>query len=563
MNPAWASSDNPDHWHGINWCECHKNVSRLQARIVKATQEGRWNKVKTLQWLLTRSQSAKAIAVKRVTENHGKRTAGVDGETWETPEAKLNGLNSLKRRGYKPLPLRRVEIPKKNGKKRKLGIPTMKDRAMQALYLLALDPVAETTADHNSYGFRPSRSTADAREQGFTSLAKKVSPKWVLEGDIKGCFDNISHEWLLKNIPMDRKILEGWLKAGCIFNGEFIATEAGTPQGGIISPTLANMALDGLERKLNQRFRNRQYWDKEAQTTKVETKQVNFIRYADDFIITGISKELLEHEVKPLVVDFLKDRGLELAPEKTRITHINDGFDFLGWNIRKYSDQKLLTKPSDGNVKGFLDNVRGVFDDNKTATPHWIICKLNPIISGWAQYHKGAVAKEIFAYVDHQIWLKTMQWAIRRHPHKGKKWIKDKYFKRIGTRDWCFFGEFDGGNTILLNHAASVEIVRHTKVKADANPYDPKYEEYFEKRLEIKMKKGLVGKRKIRNLWVSQSGKCPVCQTLIDDVKNVNIHHIVEKAKGGTDLNSNLILLHSNCHRKVHSRGLTVSKPGR
>jgi len=562
-NEARASSDRFSHWHGIDWRRCEENVKRLQARIVKATQEGRWGKVKALQWLLTHSQSAKALAVKRVTENQGKNTAGVDGETWSTPEAKLNGLTSLKRKGYKSLPLRRVEIPKRNGKKRKLGIPSMKDRAMQALYLMALQPIAETRADHNSYGFRPERSTADAREQGFKSLNNKQSAMWILEGDIKGCFDNISHDWLMKHIPMDKKILRMWLKAGCVFNGEVIATEAGTPQGGIISPTLANMALDGLERKINQRFASRSKWDKESKRYfRINKNKVNFIRYADDFIITGNSKELLEREVKPLVEGFLKERGLELSPEKTKVVNIHEGFNFLGWNFRRYSD-KLLIKPSDNSVKSLLAKVRDIFDSNKTARPGMIIRQLNPILSGWAEYHKGTVASETFAYVDNQIWLKTWQWAKRRHPKKSRNWVKEKYFRRSGAYAWTFFGPGRDDDVLTLFRTALVKITRHIKIKSEANPFDPKYEEYFESRLDFKMKKGLVGRRRLANLWLDQNGICPVCKQHIRELDNTNIHHILEKAKGGSDLMSNLVVLHPNCHRQVHSQGLTVEKPGR
>jgi len=256
IEEAMASSDMVEHWHDIDWAKCHKNVKNLQARIVKATAEGRWRIVRKLQQLLTRSFSAKAIAVKRVTENKGKRTAGVDGKTWNTPESKFKAIDSLKRRGYKSSPLRRVEIPKKDGKKRKLGIPTMKDRAIQALYLLALEPVAETTGDPNSYGFRPERATADAREQGFTALATKRSAEWILEADIKGCFDNISHKWLLANIPTDHKILMEWLKAGVIYNGKFTETEIGTPQGGIITPLTQRITFIDLCRiVLGRRFR--------------------------------------------------------------------------------------------------------------------------------------------------------------------------------------------------------------------------------------------------------------------------------------------------------------------
>lgn len=557
VEEAMASSDKFEHWHDIDWAECHKKVKSLQTRIVKATAEGRWRTVRKLQQLLTRSFSAKAIAVKRVTENKGKRTAGVDGETWTTPEAKAKAINSLKRRGYKSSPLRRIEIPKKNGKKRKLGIPTMRDRAMQALHLLALEPVSETTADPNSYGFRPERATADAREQGFNALAKAKSPQWILEADIKGCFDNISHEWLLENTPLDRKVLREWLKAGVIYNGEFTETETGTPQGGIISPTLANLALDNLEKMLNQNFKRQQY--QENGVRKLKVPKVNFIRYADDFIITGDSKELLENEVKPLVESFLKERGLELSPEKTKVTHIEEGFNFLGWNFRKY-ESKLLIKPSKESVKNILEKVKGIFNRNKTAKPENVIHLLNPIIKGWANYHKGTVAKEAFSYIDYQIWNKTWQWASRRHPNKGKKWIKEKYFKTTGNRNWKFFGEYQDGQSIELAIMSAMPIERHIKIQANANPYDPKYEQYFEKRLYVKMTKGQVGKTKLAKLWVQQKGICPACKTRIDDVKNIKLHHILEKAKGGKDINSNLVILHPNCHRKVHSRKLKVSK---
>src|ERR1043166_8745 len=302
-----ASSGKATHWHQIDWLKCERQARRLQARIVKATREGRWGKVKTLQRLLTHSFSGKALAVKRVTENQGKRTPGVDGVRWTTPATRLKALGSLHHRGYRPLPLRRVYIPKANGKQRPLGIPTMKDRAMQALYLLALAPVAETTADPNSYGFRRERSTADALNQCFNTLCRGCSAAWILEGDIKGCFEHISHDWMLQHVPTDKGVLQKWLKAGYVENRNRFPTEAGTPQGGIISPTLANLTLDGLEQLLAQHFPNQKWQDGKRWRPKV-----NLVRYADDFIIIGHSQELLEKEVRPLVVQFLKDRGLAL-----------------------------------------------------------------------------------------------------------------------------------------------------------------------------------------------------------------------------------------------------------
>ncbi len=349
-----APSDRAQSLDQLNWPEHEKQVRRLQARIVKAIQERRWGKVKSLQWLLTHSFSGKALAVNRVTSNQGKNTPGVDGAVWEHPATRYRAIGSLRRRGYQPQPLRRVYIPKSNGKLRPLGIPTMKDRAMQALYLLALEPVAETLADPNSYGFRPARSTADAIEQAYNVLGQDDKAQWVLEGDIKGCFDNISHEWMLTNIPTDVEILRKWLRAGFVEARTWFPTEAGTPQGGIISPTLANLTLDGLERLLNKRFARRS-----AGGGKIYNPKVNLVRYADDFIITGDSKETLENEVRPLVERFLNERGLLLSPEKTKITHISEGFDFLGQHLRKYG-KLLLVMPSKKNAHAFSEKVRAI-----------------------------------------------------------------------------------------------------------------------------------------------------------------------------------------------------------
>ncbi|HUE84262.1 MAG TPA: reverse transcriptase domain-containing protein [Pyrinomonadaceae bacterium] len=286
-------------WNTINWHSAQRMVRRLQARIVKATQDERWGKVKALQHLLTHSFSGKQIAVKQVTENSGKRTPGVDRILWNTPVKKEAAVHDLKQRGYQALPLRRLYIPKANGKMRPLGIPTMKDRAMQALYLLALDPVAESTADPNSYGFRKDRSTADAIAQCFMALGKKHSAQWILEGDLKACFDEISHPWMLAHIPTDKTILRKWLKAGFIDQDTLHPTAAGTPQGGVISPVAANLTLDGLEAFLRERF---------PQLGQGRSALVNMVRYADDFIITGRTKQLLEAEGQASCHRVLQDK---------------------------------------------------------------------------------------------------------------------------------------------------------------------------------------------------------------------------------------------------------------
>lgn len=527
-------------WNGISWADVQRQVRRLQARIVKWIQAGKHNKVKALQWLLTHSFSGKALAVKRVTENKGKNTPGVDKVIWKTSRAKTNAIASLKRRGYSALPLRRVMIPKKNGKTRPLGIPVMRCRAQQALHLLALEPVAETTADPNSYGFRPERSTADAVAQCFNVLAKKMSPQWVLEADIKACYDEISHGWMVANIPTDKVILQKWLKAGYVHQDALFPTEAGVPQGGIISPVAANMTLDGLEAMLTEKFPK----------AKKTCLKMNMVRYADDFIITGNSKEWLEHEIKPVVVAFLAERGLVLSPEKTKVTHIDEGFDFLGWNIRKYNG-KLLIKPSKANVKAHLDKIRAVIKGNKTAKQATLIRLLNPVLRGWANYHRHVVAKETFGKIDAHVWSMLWQWAVRRHPKKGGRWVKEKYFKAQGTRNWIFATiekQKNGSRKeFVLLKEADTPIQRHVKIKAGANPHDPKWEPYFEARWGRKTMNSPRGRVKLYRVWIRQDGRCPTCQELIVPGAWAT-RFIVKRTEGGSDAAGNIQLHHLDCH---------------
>lgn len=552
-----ALSGKPEGWHQIDWGRVHRNVRGIQVRIAKATMEGDWRRVKALQRYLTRSFCGRAMAVRRVTENHGRNTPGVDRETWSTPDTKWVAINRLKRRGYRALPLRRVYIPKANGKKRPLGIPTMKDRAMQALYLLALQPVSETTADPNSYGFRPGRSTADAMLQCYMLLRKKGCPQWILEADIEGCFDHIDHSWLTRHVPMDKAILSQWLKAGVVDMGQLQATEEGTPQGGIISPTLANIALDGLEKLLAEHFGAKG-------SKKLRQYKVGLVRYADDFVITGTSKELLENEVKPLVEKFLAERGLKLSADKTRVTHIDEGFDFLGWHVRKYHS-KLLIKPSKKNVKAFLDKCRGIIKAYGSAEQKNLIRVLNPVIRGWTNYHKHQVSSDIFYYADMQIWRALWRWARRRHSNRRKRWVAKKYFHSVGTRNWTFgvpVKEEEGNSKFVsLLYAGDVKIKRYTKVKAEMNPFDPAWELYLEERQSAAMLESLQHRRRLQTLWLSQMGRCLVCKIPVTSESGWHIHHIIERSRGGDDTLANLVLLHPNCHNQVHSQGLTVKKP--
>jgi len=552
-----AFSGEPTDWMSIDWHRVHRNVRGMQLRIAKATKEGKWRRVKALQRMLTRSRSAKMLAVRRVTENQGKRTPGVDRVLWSTPQQRWQALSGLHRRGYKPLSLRRVFIPKSNGKERPLGIPTMRDRAMQALYLLALEPVAESTGDPNSFGFRQGRSTHDAMAQNFICLAKTYSPEWVLEADIEGCFDHIDHDWLVTNVPMDKGILRKWLKAGVLYRGQYEPTDAGTPQGGIISPTLANVALNGLESGLKAHLTaNLGY-------TKAQRAKVNITRYADDFVITGASREVLEATVRPWVEEFLAIRGLRLSEEKTRVVNIATGFDFLGWNFRKYSG-KLLIRPSLKSIESLYRKVKGVIDSNKMSTQEQLIMVLNPILRGWANYHHPVVAKRIFNHLDAMIFKALWRWSRRRHNNKGRRWCKDRYFHVIGERSWVFATKRAGSASekawFELYRLASTPIVRHVKVRAEFNPFDPEQEVYGEKRRQDRLIRSKAHRRQWVTLFLSQEGKCALCKAPITDT-GWHDHHIVPRVAGGSDLLSNRVLLHPDCHVQVHSRGLAVQKP--
>lgn len=545
---AGAAPQEATGWHAIDWLKAHRVVRRLQARIVKATQEGRWGKVRALQHLLTHSFSGKALAVRRVTENHGKRTPGVDGVTWSTPAHKAQAVRALRQRGYRPQPLRRLYIPKRNGKLRPLSVATMHDRAMQALYLLALDPVAETTADPHSYGFRRERSPADALRRCHRLLAGPTKATWILEADIERCFERISHDWLVAHVPLDRAILRKWLRAGYLERHVLHPTDEGVPQGSPISPALANWALDGLDTLLRERF---------PKLPSATNGRVNLVRFADDFIITGKTKELLEDEVRPLVAAFLKERGLELSAEKTSITHIEDGFDFLGQTVRKFGNT-CLTKPSKKSVKALLAKARGVIKANAQAPAGQLIVQLNTLIRGWALYHRHGASKQTFRSVDCAIFRALWRWACRRHPAKSRRWVRQKYFQTLGHRHWVFSGEIAGPagrpKPVRLIAAALVPIERHVAIREDANPYDPAWEPYFERRLGVTMAATLKGRRTLLYLWKRQNGLCPHCRQPITRITGWENHHRVWLSLGGGDQAENRELLHPTCHRQVHSR---------
>lgn len=469
------SEDNADmklRWSQINWTEAEEQVSRLQIRIVKATLEQKWRLVKRLQYLMTNSFYAKAIAVKRVITNKGKRTPGIDGELWKTDAEKMKAVNELNCQTYHAKPLKRIYI-EKFGKteKRPLGIPTMRDRAMQALQLLALEPVAETTADRISFGFRKYRSPEDAREYAFRILSRKDSPQWILEGDIKSCFDKISHEWMMEHIPTDKRILKEFMKCGYINKGKLYPTTEGSPQGGVISPTYANMVLDGMEPMILN-----VYWRSKVKKTfgvKYNSHKVHMVRFADDFIVTASDKETLE-AIKQMLESFLRERGLTLSMEKTVITHINSGFDFLGWNFRKFKG-KLIIKPSSKSMRKVTKKISEIIKNNRTTKQEILIQRLNQVLIGWANYHQGTCAKKCFGTIDNRTWKMLWKWAKRRHPNKKHQWIVDKYWKEYKGRRWAFRTE----KSILFS-MSDMPIVRKSQMALDKNAFLDK--EYFQKR---------------------------------------------------------------------------------
>lgn len=466
-------------WESIDWNKVEHEVNRLQTRIAKATRNNSRNKAKQLQYLLTHSFYAKAFAVRKVTTNKGKNTAGVDKKLWSTSASKMKAVLKLSDKKYQAKPLKRVYIAKKGkNKKRPLGIPVMYDRAMQTLYAMALEPIAETEADTVSFGFRRGRSAKDACEQIFAVLARKCSPTWILEGDIKGCFDNINHDWLLSNIPMNKRIMKQFLKSGFMHKGVLFPTDVGSPQGGSISSIYANMTLDGLEKIIQDKYHRNSKGNIENHY-RAKTK-VNLIRYADDFIITANSKEIAE-EIKVIVSKFLSTRGLKLSEEKTTITHIDDGFDFLGWSFRKYKG-KLIIKPSKSSVKSVIRKCSNIIlKDGKAMTQKELIRRLNAVLRGWTNYHKHTVASQTFSNVNNTIYLLLQHWAKHRHPNKNKRWRLNRYWHEHSGKPWTFMTD----EYILIN-LRNVHIVRHQSLQISRNPFlDKKY--FTKRRMKLRL----------------------------------------------------------------------------
>jgi RNA-directed DNA polymerase len=543
--------ERPTDWNSVNWRKAHRQVRNLRQRIFRATAEGDWKKVHSLQKLLLRSYSNTLTSVRRVTQvNKGQRTAGVDGVTITTASARGRLVDlMMTEQSWKVHPTKRVSIPKANGTLRPLGIPTVLDRCRQARVKNALEPSWEARFEATSYGFRPGRSQHDAMRRIYSITNPRAQKKWVVDADIKGAFDNIDHNALLEAIgPVPgQELIRQWLKAGYVDKKVLHATAKGTPQGGVISPLLANIALHGMEEALGITY------DPDGGTRGGRA----LVRYADDFVVFCKTKEDAEAAIGDLTA-WLAARGLTLSSEKTRIAHLTEGFNFLGFNVKHYKTTqtktgwKLLIKPSRETVMNTRERLRKIWETHKGKPVKYVIKALNEVIRGVACYLRGVVSKRTFRALDMWMFRKERQYVRFRHPNKSRKWRTKRYFGQLNkkrTDKWVFGDTHSGGGYVLKFNWTAIE--RHVMVKGTASPDDPTLKDYWEKRNKAKTKNLQPSDQKIAR---NQDYNCPTCGETLFTGEDIERDRTTPGKQGGQYTYTNLTLKHLCCHQQKTAR---------
>ena len=534
-----------NNWKNINWKKAEADLATLQYEILKAHRKGDAKLVSRTQDTLVRSFAARCIAVRKVTSNRGGNTPGIDGETYSKEKDKFLIVKTVKDlKNYKADPVRRVYIPRPDGKKRPLGIPTIKDRVVQTLYLFALDPIAEEQADKRSYGFRTYHGVHDCVTYlNLVCSSYTATRRYVLDADIEQFFPTVSHQWLLDNIPLNKRILKEFLQAGFCEDLKFHVTSEGFPQGSPISPALANMSLNGLQNWLGDEFL--------------------FVRYADDFLVLGKNEQDLKSKALTKIREFLEPRGLKLNLEKTKIRNFSQGFDYLSFNFREYPDSTrvkgtkrgiFLIKPSPKNVSRFKRELSKVVKEHRKLPINILIQVLNRKLRGWAEHYRTVTSQKTFSSISYHLWKICYRMLRKRHRTRNAKWIYDKYFTKVEENKWilCSKSNHDGKEKIdiTLFQIAYVEIKRHS-LCSSINPYDPENYDYFRSRIVNKARHSILLGRVRSQLLKKQKGICPVCDTKLLGWEEMEVHHVIPRKQGGTDKPKNLRLLHKTCHKQI------------